>query len=85
MDSLGIVEIRNALNARVAMDLTPTTIIDYPTVKALSTYLADGSDSLCDTSSVHDMETKGIPGLNALRASPLTHLMRDLTSHHCNC
>ena len=65
MDSLGIVEIRNALNMRVAMEVTPTTIIDYPTITTLSTYLADGSDCFCDTSSVHDMETRSIPGLDA--------------------
>ena len=48
VDSLGIVEIRNALNLRVAIEMTPTTIIDYPTITALSTYLADGSDGFCD-------------------------------------
>ena len=74
MDSLGIVEIRNALNMRVAIEMTPTTIIDYPTITALSTYLADGSDGFCDTSSVRDMETRSslIPDVEGASLPPLT-------------
>ena len=69
MDSLGIVEIRNALNMRVAIEVTPTTIIDYPTIIALSRYLADGSDGFCDTSGVRDMETRSSPRSNVEGAS----------------
>ena len=97
MDSLGIVEIRNALNMRVAIEVTPTTVIDYPTITALSTYLADGSDGFCDTSSVRDLETRSSPGSNVEGASlpPLTinvvrlcilQLLRNFFQHvqHCH-
>ena len=70
VDSLGTVEIRNALSTRVAMELTPTTIIDYPTILALSTYLADSKDSLCDTPFVHDIETESIPEFSTQASAP---------------
>ena len=40
LDSLGAVELRNALAARFADDLPTTFIFDYPTAAALASYLA---------------------------------------------
>jgi acyl transferase domain-containing protein/NADPH:quinone reductase-like Zn-dependent oxidoreductase/acyl carrier protein/NAD(P)-dependent dehydrogenase (short-subunit alcohol dehydrogenase family) len=39
LDSLGAVELRNALNARFGLDLVPTVTIDYPTVAALAGHI----------------------------------------------
>ena len=40
IDSLGAVELRNALGSQLALELPATLIFDYPTIGALSTYLA---------------------------------------------
>ena len=39
LDSLGAVELRNALAARFAENLPATSIFDYPTADALASYL----------------------------------------------
>ena len=36
LDSLGAVELRNALNSRLAVDLPATLILDYPTISSLA-------------------------------------------------
>ena len=40
LDSLGAVELRNALSARLGVDLPATLTLDYPTIDALASHLA---------------------------------------------
>ena len=40
LDSLGAVELRNALAATFAVELPPTVTLDYPTITALAGYIA---------------------------------------------
>ena len=40
LDSLGAVELRNALSARLAMVLPATLTLDYPTMETLASHLA---------------------------------------------
>ena len=40
LDSLGAVELRNALGAKFGIKLPATTTLDYPTVSALAAHLA---------------------------------------------
>ena len=40
LDSLGAVELRNSLATRYSLDLPASLIFDYPTVAALSSFLA---------------------------------------------
>jgi hypothetical protein len=40
LDSLGAVELRNSLNARLAVDLAPTVTLDFPSITALAAHLA---------------------------------------------
>ena len=40
LDSLGAVELRNALSLKFGADLPPTITLDYPSVAALAAYLA---------------------------------------------
>ena len=39
LDSLGAVELRNALSARLAMELPATLTLDFPTIEALTAHL----------------------------------------------
>jgi len=39
LDSLGAVELRNALTARFGLDLVPTVTIDFPTIAALASHI----------------------------------------------
>ena len=40
LDSLGAVELRNALSAAFAVQLPPTVTLDYPSIAALAAYIA---------------------------------------------
>ena len=40
LDSLGAVELRNALGAAFGLDLPPTVTLDYPSIAALADYIA---------------------------------------------
>lgn len=40
LDSLGAVELRNALSARLALDLPATVTLDFPSIGALAAHLA---------------------------------------------
>ena len=40
LDSLGAVDLRNALSAEFGVELPATTTIDYPTLPALATFVA---------------------------------------------
>lgn len=40
LDSLGAVELRNALGARLNVDLPATVTLDYPSIGALAGYIA---------------------------------------------
>ena len=40
LDSLGTVELRNALTAKFAVDLPATAVFDYPTVGSLAAFIA---------------------------------------------
>ena len=44
LDSLGIVELRNKLNLEFGHEFAHTTAIDYPTIAALSAYIAETFD-----------------------------------------
>ena len=41
LDSLGALDLRNALAAHFAVDLPPTLAIDYPTLRVLAAFIAD--------------------------------------------
>ena len=41
LDSLGALDLRNALAAHFAVDLPPTLAMDYPTLRALAAFIAD--------------------------------------------
>ena len=40
LDSLGAVELRNALGAAFSLELSPTVMLDYPTIAALAGHIA---------------------------------------------
>ena len=40
LDSIGAVELRNAVSAKFGVELSATVTFDYPTVQALAQYLA---------------------------------------------
>lgn len=40
LDSLGVVELRNALAARFGVELPPTVTLDHPTIAVLAQYIA---------------------------------------------
>lgn len=44
LDSLGVVELRNALASGFSIDLPATVILDYPTITALAVFIA-GADT----------------------------------------
>ena len=50
LDSLGAVELRNAISAAFAVDIAATVAFDYPTVAALATYI---SSKVCEATWCH--------------------------------
>ncbi len=54
LDSLGAVELRNALATKFGVELAPTIIFDYPTVSSLSEHLA--ASCAVNNASVHKKE-----------------------------
>lgn len=46
LDSLGAIEVRNALAARTAIDLSTTAVFDYPSITALASYLTQEQQRL---------------------------------------
>lgn len=72
IDSLGAVELRNSLEARMGMQLPATLLFDYPTVHDLSIYLMDEmtpSAEAAEGAPAESIDERTVPGSNA---SPTT-------------
>jgi acyl carrier protein len=68
LDSLGAVELRNALEARVGLALPPTLVFDYPSMDAISQYIIDATS----TAPTLDASADAVP-ITAMEA-PFQHL-----------
>lgn len=73
LDSLGAVELRNALSARYKLDLPASLLFDYPSISALSSYLSDtlGTAAAVPTfpQPAETSETSQFPGAEVLAIS----------------
>lgn len=47
LDSLGAVELRNALQAQIGSELPATLLFDYPSINAVTGFLADQVGRVC--------------------------------------
>ena len=60
LDSLGAVELRNALCARLALELPPTLTLDYPTITTLARHLASLQPFKQTAITAEDIETSSL-------------------------
>jgi len=76
LDSLGAVELRNALEGRLGVELSPTLVFDYPTPSALSAHLAElMGNSLDDGERSTGPVIRGPAGSTALASRPSQMLL----------
>jgi hypothetical protein len=54
LDSLGVVELRNALSARLGLQLPATVVLDHPTPQALADCIAGEATCLASSSAESD-------------------------------
>ena len=62
MDSLGAVELRNAISARFAINLPATVAFDYPTTAALARFVAQQAAGRAAVPMASIQQVRAVPG-----------------------
>ena len=77
LDSLGTIELRNALNARFALDMPATLVFDHPTIASLAQHVAR------ELQGIDSGVSYGPVGRQWLQTSPRSERTRDAKQECC--